>query len=499
MNEQHTNDADVIIIGGGPAGSALGTMLAQDGRKVIIIEKDIHPRDHVGESLTPSTNLVFKQIGFLDKMNDAGFIHKPGTGWNAPRSPLWKFIEIWLFEFPLPGTPQPYTYNVERDVMDAMLIRHAHENGVKVLQGVKVERVLFEGDRAVGVRAKVSDGWERDLRAKVVVDATGRRCFLANQLKLKKKDPNFNQFCIYSWFEGVKQPPKRLEGFTLFYFIGLNQAWSWHIPLRQGKASMGVVVDKEDFQKSGQSHEEFFYSLVNRNLTFTDAMRDAVRVRPWWIEGDYSYQVERFAGPGWLLIGDALRFVDPIFSSGVDVALFSALYAHETITAALETGDEAKPFGEYERRVVTGMDVWYDLISMFYRLQNLVSRYATSPRWREQIVRTLQGNPYIPETQERARTLLAAMQQSYELVMREPANLLRPWAMDPERDHTITCPICLGVADYRIDREAYVCRKCGSESPAPMPVHLAASSAEPGSPDGGIALARSVGDVAGRR
>jgi len=182
-------------------------------------------------------------------------------------------------------------------------------------------RVLFEGDRAVGVRAKVSDGWERDLRAKVVVDATGRRCFLATQLKLKKKDPNFNQFCIYSWFEGVKQPPKRLEGFTLFYFIGLNQAWSWHIPLRQGKASMGVVVDKEDFQKSGKSHEEFFYSLVHRNLTFTDAMRDAVRVRPWWVEGDYSYQVERFAGPGWLLIGDALRFVDPIFSSGVDVAI----------------------------------------------------------------------------------------------------------------------------------------------------------------------------------
>lgn len=465
MNEDTRHDADVIIIGGGPAGSALGTLLAQDGHRALIIEKDIHPRDHVGESLTPSTNLVFERLGFLDKMNEAGFIHKPGTGWNAPRSPLWKFVEIRLFEFPIPGGPQPYTYNVERDLMDTMLLRHAHEAGAKVLQGVKVQRVLFEGDRAVGVRAQVKDGWERDLSAKVVVDATGRRCLLASQLKLKEKDPNFNQFCIYSWFEGVKQPPKKFEGFTLFYFLGLNQGWSWHIPLQAGKCSMGVVVDRRDFQKSGQSHEDFFYSLVRRNRTFTHAMQDAVRVRPWWIEGDYSYKISQFAGPGWMLVGDALRFVDPIFSSGVDVALFSSLYAHETITASWKDGNESGHFQEYQRRVETGMDIWYELIDTFYKLQNLVTRYATRARWREQIVRTLQGNPYIPETQERARTLLAAMRESYERVMADPANLMRPWAMDPEKDGSISCPACLGVADYEPADTAFVCRRCGTRSP----------------------------------
>ena len=463
---ERTNDADVIIIGGGPAGSALGTFLARDGHKVMILEKDIHPRDHVGESLTPSTNLVFEKLGFLDKMNDAGFIHKPGTGWNGPRSPLWKFVEVWLFEFPLEGSPQPYTYNVERDVMDAMLLRHAHDNGVKVLQGVKVQKVLFEGERAVGVRAQVSDGWERDLHAKLVVDASGRRCFIAGQLKMKKKDPRFNQFCIYSWFEGVKEPPKRLEGFTLFYFLGLNQGWSWHIPLRDGKASMGVVLDKEDFQKSGMDPEEFFYSLVKRSRTFTHAMSDAARVRPWWIEGDYSYKIDRFAGPGWLLVGDALRFVDPIFSSGVDVALFSALYAYETITKAWTDGGEEKAFSDYQSRLEVGVDVWYDLISMFYKLQNLLTRWATSPTRREQIVRTLQGNPYLPATQERARNLLATMQESYERVLNTPGNLMRPWAMDPEKDRSLTCPTCLGVADYRAEEEAFVCRRCGSRTPA---------------------------------
>jgi 1H-pyrrole-2-carbonyl-[peptidyl-carrier protein] chlorinase len=254
----------------------------------------------------------------------------------------------------------------------------------------------------------------------------------------------------------------------------LNQAWSWHIPLRQGKASMGVVVDKEDFQKTGKSYEEFFYSLVERNRTFTDAMRDAKRVRPWWIEGDYSYKIDRFAGPGWLLVGDALRFVDPIFSSGVDVALFSAKYAYETITEAWNTGDEGRAFGSYQDRVETGVDIWYDLISMFYRLQNLLTRYATGPRWREQIIRTLQGNPYIPETQERARILLAAMQESYEKVLSTPNSLLRPWAIDPQKDHTLTCPTCLGVADYVADDRVFLCRRCGARVPATV---LSGSSA----------------------
>ena len=473
---ERTNDADVIIIGGGPAGSALGTYLAREGHKTLIIEKDIHPRDHVGESLTPSTNLIFEELGFLDKMNDAGFVHKPGTGWNSPRSPLWKFVEVWLFEYPIPNAPQPYTYNAERDVMDTMLLRHAHENGAKVLQGVKVQKVLFEDGRAVGVRAQVTDGWERDLYAKLIVDASGRRCFLATQLGMKKKDANFNQFCMFSWFRGVKEPPKRYEGFTLFYFLGLNQGWTWHIPLRNGITSLGIVLDKEDFQKSGMSHEDFFYSMVARNRTFKHAMQDAERIRPWWVEGDYSYKIDKFAGPGWLLIGDALRFVDPIFSSGVDVALFSSKYAFETIKKSWETGHEEQAFSEYQQRVESGVDTWYDLISTFYRLQNLLTMYATRPRWREQIVRTLQGNPYLPETQERARKLLAAMNESYDLILQNPGSLLRPWMMDPLMNRSLTCPTCLGIADYVDAEGAYVCRKCGSKAVAPAPMSLAAGA-----------------------
>ena len=465
MRQDGPYDADVIVIGGGPAGSMLGALMGMSGHRALIIEKDIHPRDHVGEGFIPATNIPLHRIGFLDKLEDAGFIHKQGSAWNGPRSKPWKFVEIPLFEYPMHGNPQGWTYHVERDLVDAMLIRHAQEKGAKVLQGVRVNRVLFEDDRAVGIRAQVDDGWERDLRARMVVDATGRRCMLANQLKMKRKDTSFNQFVIYSWYRNVRKPPERIFGYSIFYFLGLNQAWAWQFPLRDGKVSVGVVVDKEDFQKSGRSEEEFFDTLVHRSWNFRHSMEEAERIRPFWIEGDYSYKIQRYAGPGWVLIGDALRFVDPIFSSGVDVALFSAMYAYDAILESWRTGDERAPFERYQDIIDTGADVWYDTISMFYRSQNLLSRWIKHPIWREPMVRALQGNPYDPMNAERTRTMLWAMQEAYEKVLSRPDNILRPWAMDPEKDRSLTCPQCLGVADYWAEKEAFVCRRCGASTP----------------------------------
>jgi flavin-dependent dehydrogenase len=466
-------DADVIVIGGGPAGSTMGSYLARDGHSVIILEKDIHPRDHVGESLVPSTNLVFQELGVFDKIKEAGFVPKPGSAWNSPRSALWKFIEIWLFSVGIPGNQQPFTFHVERDVLDTMLLRHAHDSGAKVVQGVKVSQVLFEGDRAVGVRAEVTEGWERELRAKVVVDASGRRCLLASQLGMKKKDPNFNQFCVYTWYTGVKPPPERLRGFGLFYFLGLPKGWGWQFQLRDDKWSIGIVVDKADFQRSGKDYDQFFASMVRRNRTFSYAMKDAQRIKPWWIEGDYSYKVDRFTGPGWILAGDALRFVDPIFSSGVDVALHSAKYAYQAITESWRTGDEAAAFGAFEQRVTKGVDIWYELIETFYRTQNLLSWYAIRRRWREKLTGALQGNPYDPVTQERSRVLLDAMNESYERVMADPNNLLRPWSFDDmlrsstewspdsEAGPALSCPTCGGRVRMDAEQDTLICSACG--------------------------------------
>ncbi len=428
----HRQDADVIIVGGGPAGSVLASLLAQDARRVLVLEKDIHPRDHVGESLTPSTNVVFDRIGFLPKMEDAGFVHKPGAAWTSPRARLGTFFAIRLAEFPMPGAKQPYTYNIERDEFDTLLLRHAHEQGAKVVQGANVRRVLFDGDRAVGVRAELTERWSRDLFAPVVVDASGRRCLLANQLGLRSSDPNFNQFGIYSWFTDVEPNPPGYEGFAFFYFLGLERAWAWNLPLRRGVSSIGVVTRKEDFTKSGRSAEEFFAALIGRNRTFRHVMRNADRIRPWWIEADYSYKVERLHGPGWMLVGDALRFVDPIFSTGVDIAAFSAVFAHEAITAVLDGDAEASiAFKEFERRVTDGIDTWYRLIDLFYLHPHLLSRYAASRRHRERAIRTLQGNLYLPETLAMADRVISDMERAREMVNADPGNLLRVGAIDP--------------------------------------------------------------------
>jgi flavin-dependent dehydrogenase len=422
---------DVIVIGGGPSGSVLASLLAQRGRRCLLLERDIHPRDHVGESLTPSTNPIWARIGFLEKIEDAGFVHKPGGCWTAPRSRIGKFVAIRLGEFPPPGDTQLYTYNVERDVFDTMLLRHANELGAKVLQGVTVQRVLFDGDRAIGVRARAADGWEQELFATLIVDASGRRCLIANQLKLKRKDADFNQFGIYSWFTGVEPNPSGFEGFLFLHLLGLERAWAWQIPMRNGICSVGMVTDKADFKQAGMSEEEYFQLLVRRNRSLAHNMRVAERIRPWWLEGDYSYKIDRVTGKGWLLIGDALRFVDPIFSTGVDVASYCASYAFEAIDQILDGGDEGRLLEAYERRVTDGVGAWYDLISLFYRLQNLFTLFAVKKEYRETVVRILQGNLYIPESLKRAREMISLMAQTYDRVMAQPANLVRPGMLSP--------------------------------------------------------------------
>lgn len=420
---------DVIVIGGGPAGSVLASLLAQANHRVLVLERDIHPRDHVGESITPSTNPIFKRIGFLEKIETAGFVHKAGACWTAPNAQIGKHLGIRLAEFPPPGATQSYTYNVERDVFDTLLLRNAHELGAKVLQGVRVQEVRFDGDRAVGVRAKLSEGWEQDLYAPFVVDASGRRCLLASQLGLKRMDPNFNQFAIYSWFKDLAPPPLGTEGMLFLHFLGLERAWAWQIPLRDGLWSVGVVVDKDDFKKYGNDNGEFFHSLMERNRNLAHNMREAVRVRPWWMEGDYSYKIDKLAGKGWLLIGDALRFVDPIFSTGVDVASYSALYAFETINAVLDGADEGQAFNDYEHRISDGVEAWYDLIALFYKLQNLFTIFAVDKRYREAVVRILQGNLYLPESLARAREVIAMMEAAHERIMAQPTSLLRHQAI----------------------------------------------------------------------
>ena len=217
----------VLIIGGGPAGAALGSYLSKAGIENVIFERAMHPRPHVGESMVTSSTRVFKEIGFLETMEREGFVKKYGASWHAPAN-QGKF-SIEFSEFPQDGIDQDYTYHVDRSKFDLLLLKHAESLGSQVYQGTQVKRVLFEDNFASGVRINVA-GQEIDVPGKIIVDASGRQTLLGNQLRVKKKDPLFNQYAVHAWFKNVDRGNDAAADHIHIYFLPVEGAGSGKFP-----------------------------------------------------------------------------------------------------------------------------------------------------------------------------------------------------------------------------------------------------------------------------
>jgi FADH2 O2-dependent halogenase len=237
-------------------------------------------------------------------------------------------------------------------------------------------------------------GREFDLRSRFVVDASGRRCLLGKQLGLWERDPQFNQFAIYSWFRGVKPPAEETAEYIHVHFLPIDRGWVWQIPIYDDITSVGVVTERANFQKSGKDHATFFNELMDMTPNTRHILGDAERVKPFFIEADYSYKMSRFSGPGWMLVGDAARFVDPIFSSGVSVAMRSGQFAYRAIETALTGGDEHAAFEEYNDTVQRGVQIWYEWITLYYKLQALFTRFSSRPEYKADIQQLLQGEVF---------------------------------------------------------------------------------------------------------
>ncbi len=383
---------DVVIIGSGPAGSALGCYLSLAGILNLILEKSSHPRPHVGESLVPATTRVFKEIGFLETMESEGFVKKFGASWHSP-APESEFA-IWFKEFPQPGVDQDYTYHVDRSRFDQLLFQRARQLGSDVQEGVGVREVLFEDGRASGVLCS-RDGSNFRVSSRVVVDASGRNGVLGNQLRLRKNDPIFNQFAVHSWFEGVERGTGATADFIHIYFLPVKRGWAWQIPITSSVTSVGVVAEREVFRDSKGRIEEWFLEMAGLSPDLARAMQSAESVAPFRSEADYSYSMDQFVGDGFLMVGDAARFVDPIFSSGVSVACYSAKFASAEIVRALAAGDVSRnSLQPYETRLKAGVGIWYEFISLYYKLMHLFSHFITDDRYRLQILQLLQGEVY---------------------------------------------------------------------------------------------------------
>lgn len=382
-----------MIIGGGPAGSVLGSYLSKAGISNLIIDKAVHPRPHVGESLVTSTTRVFKDIGFLETMEVEGFTRKYGAAWH-PTTTKGEFA-IRFAEFPQPGIDQDYSYHVDRSKFDLLLLKHAQSLGSSVIQGVTASEVLFdEEDFARGVRVSV-EGKDMELPARFVVDASGRNTVIGGQRRIREKDPIFRQFAVHAWFENVDRGTTESADYIHIYFIPVERGWVWQIPITDTITSVGVVAEREVFKQSRQRTPEYFWDHVQMSPDLAAAMSAAKPVTDFQAEADYSYSMSRFVGNGWLLVGDAARFVDPIFSSGVSIAVESAKFASEAITKALEADDVSEPMLlGFESKLKGGVAIWYEFIRLYYKLMHLFTYFIDSEKHRLQILQLLQGEVY---------------------------------------------------------------------------------------------------------
>lgn len=410
---------DVIVIGGGPAGSTIGSYLAMAGLKTAVFESKNHPRPHVGESLVPSTTRIFDELGFLPVMEKEGFVRKYGAAWHPPLRKA--DVHIKFDEFPQKGVYQPYTYHVDRAKFDHLLFKHAESKGADCFQGVSVNKIIFEDNKAVGIEIKVA-GQVSEVRSKVVVDASGRHTLAGRQLKRKEVDKNFNQLAIHAWFENVDRGHSDIQDDIHIHFLPVQRGWVWQIPITDKITSIGVVADKKLYNPVKGKHADWFDELINSAPDIKASMTNARQVNDFKTEGDYSYCMDSFIGDGLLLIGDAARFVDPIFSSGVSVAMYSAKFASEAIINAFsENNFDKKMFKDYEDKIKEGTAIWYEFICCYYKLMPLFTHFIKSEKYRQQIHQLLQGEVYDRE----GLTVLDAMKEYIQQVEESEGHLFQ--------------------------------------------------------------------------
>lgn len=426
---------DVAILGGGPAGSAMASYLAKAGVSCIVFEREIFPRPHVGESLVPSSTRVFRELDFLSTMEEAGFPRKFGAAWTAgDNGPAYSHkwdelhgldeVDIRFEERAQPGVDADHTFHVDRGKFDLLLLQHAKKLGAEVHQGVRVLGVDFSSQEPV-VRFAMGRS-EMGCKCRMVVDATGRNTLLGNQLRLKENDPVFNQYAYHAWFEDYDRMSlvKRGETFgdyIFVHFLPVSNSWIWQIPITETITSIGVVTQKQNFLKAKSDREAFFWDMVGKRPQIAEALKKARRVRPFKEEGDYSYSMKQIVGDRFVLIGDAARFVDPIFSTGVSIALNSARFAHKDILRALETNDFSREaFSNYETTIRRGTKNWYEFITIYYRLNVLFTWFIRNPQYRLDVLKLLQGDVY----DEDEPAVLRKMREKVEEVEK---NVNHPW------------------------------------------------------------------------
>ncbi len=345
---------DVAIIGGGPAGSTAALLLKRRGWKVVLCEREKFPRFKIGESLLPHSMQSLEDLGVLKKVEEIGFIKHGGeiaTGCG-------RRIKRFYFEGALQLRDR-FAYQVERSRFDKMLLEHAVENGAEVRQPCAVEDVAFDAE---GATLRTAEG---EIRAKYVIDCSGRNAVVGQHFDLRKKYDHLQKFSVFAHFEGAQRDEGR-DG-TLTRLIRGHRHWFWMIPIDERRTSVGLVCDQADFRASKKSPEQALDDAFAASTLMRERMANAKRVTEVRAVGDYSYRNTRLHGDRWLLAGDAAGFIDPIFSTGVFLAIHSAEKAVNAIDAALRhPWQRSVRFWQYQRGLNKLMNRYLRFVSAWY-------------------------------------------------------------------------------------------------------------------------------------
>jgi len=340
-------DYDVAVIGGGPGGSSTATALARRGRSVVVLERERFPRFHIGESQLPWTNEILRALGVRDTIAGSGFVEKWGASFRGPDGPEERYAD---FSNAL-ETPTPQTFQVLREKFDEILLRHSEKSGARVLEEHRLLDAEFDSD---GVTLGFADrlGGAGTMRVGVVVDASGRAGILVKRFGRHEHDPLLLNIAVHAQYEGIPRAAGRRAG-DIRMFTRPDMGWLWFIPLSDTVISVGAVIPQVVHRRESKAtpEESLTHYLANTPAALP-LLERARRVSPARFDADYSYLATRMAGDRWVAVGDAAAFLDPVFSTGVMLAMQGGLEVAEAIDTGLRTGDvSARAFARYERAV----------------------------------------------------------------------------------------------------------------------------------------------------
>ena len=354
---------DAIVVGGGPAGSSTAALLAEKGHDVLVVEKEKFPRYHVGESLMPFCYFPLERLGLIDTLMESAnprkycvqFVRQDG------------FLSQPFYFFQHFDHPSSTTWQVWRSEFDKMILDKARFNGATVMEETKAKKLIKSGDRVEGITVESEEMGSLDLHAPIVVDASGRDCFAAHKQKWMVRDPELKKIALWTYFKGAKRDPGLDEGATTVAYLP-NKGWFWYIPLSGDMVSVGIVAERDYlFNGSTKDHEEIFHREVMNNEWIKEHLAEAEQTGEYRITGEYSYRNRYCASEGLVLAGDALGFLDPVFSSGVFLALKSGVMLADEIDLALKAGDlSAKSFDRYGKRMQSSIETMRKIVYAFY-------------------------------------------------------------------------------------------------------------------------------------